>query len=63
MNILLEVKNISKEFNTKKAVDGVSFKIENGHVLGIVGRNGAGKSTLFRMILGLIQPTNRRNTI
>ena len=56
---MLEVRNISKEFDTKKAVDDVSFKIENGHVLGIVGRNGAGKSTIFRMVLGLIPPTSR----
>lgn len=60
---MLEVKNLSKEFDTKKAVDDVSFKIDNGHVLGIVGRNGAGKSTIFRMILGLIAPTNRRYSL
>ena len=54
---MLSVKNVSKEFDNLKAVDDISFNIEDGKVLGIVGRNGAGKSTLFRMILGLIPPT------
>ncbi len=60
---MLSVKNISKEFNDLVAVDNISFDIKDGKVLGIVGRNGAGKSTLFRMILGLIPPTSRRNHI
>ena len=60
---MLTVNNITKEFNDLTAVDNISFKIERGKVLGIVGRNGAGKSTLFRMILGLIPPTSRRNNL
>lgn len=60
---MLSVKNVSKEFNNLVAVDDISFDIEDGKVLGIVGRNGAGKSTLFRMILGLIPPTSRNNYI
>jgi ABC-2 type transport system ATP-binding protein len=60
---MLSVKNVSKEFNNLVAVDDISFDIEDGKVLGIVGRNGAGKSTLFRMILGLISPTSRNNYI
>lgn len=58
---MLSVKSVTKEFNDLIAVDNISFDIEKGKVLGIVGRNGAGKSTLFRMILGLIPPTSRRN--
>ncbi len=54
---MLEFKNVTKEFQTITAVNNVSFKIESGTVLGIVGRNGAGKSTIFRMILNLIEPT------
>lgn len=60
---MLEFKNVTKKFEKVTAVDDVSFSIEDGKVLGIVGRNGAGKSTIFRMILGLIEPTSRRNTI
>ena len=54
---MLEIKNITKDFEKLTAVDDVSFSIDKGKVLGIVGRNGAGKSTIFRMILNLIEPT------
>lgn len=53
---MLEFKNVTKKFNNITAVDNISFKLDNGKVLGIVGRNGAGKSTIFRMILRLIEP-------
>lgn len=58
---LLEVKNLTKYFNTPggqlHAVDGVSFSVEKGRTLGIVGESGCGKSTTGRTILKLIQPT------
>lgn len=52
---MLELRNVTKEFGTKKAVDNLTFKLENGKILGLVGRNGAGKSTTFRMILNIIK--------
>ena len=52
---MLELKGVTKEFGTKRAVDNLSFKLENGKILGLVGRNGAGKSTTFRMILKIIE--------
>lgn len=55
---MLEVKDVTKEFGTKKAVDNLNFKLEKGNILGLVGRNGAGKSTTFRMILKIIEPNN-----
>ncbi len=55
---MLEVKGISKDFGTIKAVNDLSFKVENGKIFGLVGRNGAGKSTTFRMILKIIEPTS-----
>lgn len=56
---MLEFNNVTKQFEKTVAVDNVSFTVENGKVLGIVGRNGAGKSTIFRMILKLIEPNSR----
>ncbi len=60
---MLELKKVTKEFETNVAVDELSFKVENGKIYGLVGRNGAGKSTTFRMILNIIEPTSRRNFI
>lgn len=60
--IILDVRDLKKYFNTKKgivqAVDGVSFTIEKGKTLGIVGESGCGKSTTGRAILRLIEPTS-----
>ena len=53
---MLEIKNLSKYFGIKKAVDNVSFKVEDGHIVGVLGKNGAGKSTIFRMILNILEP-------
>ena len=61
-DILLEVKNLKKYFKTPKgmlhAVDDVSFTIERGKTLGIVGESGGGKSTTGRCIMRLIEPTS-----
>ena len=54
---MIKVQNLAKEFGTKRAVDGVSFSVERGEVLGFLGPNGAGKSTTMRMITGFIPPT------
>ncbi len=59
--VLLDVKGLKKYFNTKRgllhAVDDVSFKIEKGKTLGVVGESGCGKSTTGRAILRLLEPT------
>ena len=54
---MLEIKNFTKMFGEKIAVNNVSFSVEKGKIFGIVGRNGAGKSTIFRTILNIIKPT------
>ncbi|MBQ6899320.1 MAG: ATP-binding cassette domain-containing protein [Firmicutes bacterium] len=60
-DVILEVKNLTKHFKTKRgllhAVDGVSFTLERGKTLGLVGESGCGKSTTGRTILRLIEPT------
>ena len=53
---MLEVKDLTKFFGIKKVVDNVSFSVENGKILGVLGKNGAGKSTTFRMILNILEP-------
>lgn len=51
----LELKNVSKTFVGKKAVDNISFKLEKPGVFGLLGTNGAGKTTTIRMLLGIIK--------
>ena len=55
MNIL-EVKNLKKYYATQKAVDDISFSLEEGKIFGLLGPNGAGKTTLLRMITGIFYP-------
>lgn len=55
MNIL-ELHNLKKYFATQKAVDDISFNIEEGGIFGLLGPNGAGKTTLIRMITGIFYP-------
>ena len=60
---MIKVENLTKFFGAKHAVDGVSFAVERGEVLGFLGPNGAGKSTTMRMITGFFQPTSGRVTV
>jgi branched-chain amino acid transport system ATP-binding protein len=57
MTALLEVQNVSQTFGATRAVDGVSFKVQPGELLGLIGPNGAGKSTLFNLIAGVMPPS------
>ena len=61
-NVLLEVKDLKKYYKVPKgmlhAVDGVSFNLEKGKTLGIVGESGCGKTTIGRAILRLVEPTS-----
>jgi ABC-2 type transport system ATP-binding protein len=54
---MIKVRNLQKSFGTKIAVNGISFTVEMGEVLGFLGPNGAGKSTTMRMITGVIPPS------
>ena len=51
---LLQVENLSRSFGGLRAVDGVSFSVEAGEILGIIGPNGAGKTTLFNLLNGVL---------
>lgn len=53
---MLEVKKLVKTFGDLRAVDDVSFSIESGSIMGIIGQNGSGKTTIFRLILDFLTP-------
>jgi len=53
---VLQVENIAKSFGPVQAVRGVSFEVNRGEVLGVIGPNGCGKTTLFNCVLGQIKP-------
>jgi ABC-2 type transport system ATP-binding protein len=55
---LLEIRELTKLYEAKKAVDAVSFSLKKGEVLGLLGPNGAGKTTTINMILGVLLPTS-----
>ncbi len=55
---MIEVQHLTKLFDTRKAVDDVSFTVNKGEILGFMGPNGAGKSTTMRMITGYLPPTS-----
>lgn len=57
MSAVIETRNLTKTYGTVRALDGLSLTIPKGGVYGVLGPNGAGKSTLFRILLGLIGPT------
>lgn len=57
MTLRIEIEDLAKHFGEIKAVDGVSFSVKKGEVLGFLGPNGAGKSTTMKMITGFLAPT------
>ena len=63
MSSLLEVTNLSRSFGALKAVNRVSFDLEEGQIIAIIGPNGAGKSTCFNLINGQLRPHEGRITI
>ncbi len=62
-DVVIEADNISKAFGDKLLVNGLSFKLPPGGIVGIIGPNGAGKTTLFRMMAGLEKPESGTLTL
>ena len=53
---MIEVKGLVKTYGPKRAVDGITFTVKRGDILGFLGPNGAGKSTTMKMITGFLRP-------
>lgn len=60
---MLKVEHVTKYYGENKAVDDLSFQVEDGKIFGLLGVNGAGKTTTFRMIIGLLEPTSGKITL
>ena len=59
-NIAIHVEKLTKKFDNKIAVDGISFEVKSGTITALLGGNGAGKTTTISMLLGLLLPTSGR---
>lgn len=62
-DIVISVKNLTKQFGNFVAVDNISFDVQRGEIFGFLGANGAGKTTAMRMLCGLSYPTSGSGTV
>ncbi len=60
---ILNVTGLCKTYKGRKVVDGVSFFVERGEIVGLLGPNGAGKTTSFRMTCGMVEPDAGKVTL
>ena len=61
--MMIDVQNLTKRFSGRTAVNGISFQVQPGEIVGFLGPNGAGKSTTLKMITGMLQPTSGTVTV
>ena len=59
----VDVQNVSKSFGAVKALDGVTLRVKQGEIYGLLGPNGSGKTTLIRMLVGLVEPKGGTVTV
>ena len=60
---MLKLEHVTKYYDENKAVDDLSFSVDDGEIFGLLGVNGAGKTTTFRMIMGLLDMTEGEITL
>src|SRR5580692_7118014 len=63
MSAIISIKNLSKSYGGKRAVDGLNLEIQQGEFYGFLGPNGAGKTTTIRMITGILQGDEGKITV
>ena len=63
MSLAIEVRNLTKRYDTTTALDAISFEVQRGEIMGFLGPNGAGKTTTLRILTGILSPTNGAVTI
>ena len=63
MSAVISARNLSKRYKGKPAVDGISFDIPAGRIVGLIGPNGSGKTTTLRALLGLVRADSGRMSV
>lgn len=61
--LLVKIKNVSKAFGEKVALEDVTWSLPRGQISGLLGPNGAGKTTLFRLLMGILKATSGQMSI